>query len=171
MDLNWYALQSKARKEEALWRQVELEGHICYYPRFRVQPVNPRARKHQPYFPGYLFVRADISAIGLSTFRWMPFALGIVCFGGEPAKVPDSLIATLRRHLDRTAQSALVAGPVFRRGERVVIIEGPLARYEALFRAHLDGRDRVKVLIELLAGKGVPVELETSQIERSSPRP
>ncbi len=170
MESKWYALQSKARKEEALWRQVELEGHACYYPRFRVHPVNPRARKHLPYFPGYLFVRIDITAIGLSTFRWMPFALGIVCFGGEPAPVPDSLIGTLRRHLDRMEQPASAAGPVYNRGERVVILEGPLAGYEALFQAHLDGRDRVKVLIEFLAGRGVPVELGASLIERTSPR-
>jgi transcriptional antiterminator RfaH len=37
-----------------------------------VRPVNPRARKTRPYFPGYLFVQADLAAVGLVEFRWMP---------------------------------------------------------------------------------------------------
>ena len=67
-----------------------------YYPRIRVQPVNPRARKIKPYFPGYLFVQADIQAAGQSALAYMPHSGGLVCCGSEPAPVPDTLIRAIR---------------------------------------------------------------------------
>ena len=66
MTTHWYALRSKPCKEDILWRQVGLRGFECFYPRLRVKPVNPRSRKIRPYFPGYMFVRADLSEAGNS---------------------------------------------------------------------------------------------------------
>ena len=96
----WYALRSKPRKEDVVWRQVHVRGYETFFPRLRVNPVNPRARKYKPYFPGYIFVRADLEDVGLSVFKWMPHTLGLVSFGGEPAIVPDNLIPAIRSRID-----------------------------------------------------------------------
>ncbi len=73
MTLSWYAIRSKPRKEEPLWGQL-LAGEIeTFYPRLRVRPINPRSRKVVPYFPGYMFVNADLEDVGASTFNYMPF--------------------------------------------------------------------------------------------------
>ena len=88
MAANWYALRSKPRKEEVVWKQVRTQGFEAYFPRLRVNPVNPRSRKLRPYFPGYLFVYADLEEVGVSVFQWMPHSIGLVCFGGEPAASP-----------------------------------------------------------------------------------
>ncbi len=92
MAFHWYALRSKPRKEDIVWRQCREQGYEVFYPRLRVQPVNPRARKVKAYFPGYLFTHVDLDTIGLSAFQWMPHAIGLVTFGGEPSTVPDNLI-------------------------------------------------------------------------------
>jgi hypothetical protein len=55
----WYAVRSKPRKEDILSRQLRAQGFEVFYPRVRVHRVNPRARKLEPYFPGYMFVQAD----------------------------------------------------------------------------------------------------------------
>ncbi|HEB63956.1 MAG TPA: hypothetical protein ENJ02_00220, partial [Chloroflexi bacterium] len=66
MSANWYVLRSKARKEDAVYAQALQRGLEVFYPRLRVNPVNPRARKVRPYFPGYMFVRVDLEAVGRS---------------------------------------------------------------------------------------------------------
>ena len=100
MSTFWYALRSKPRKEETLWRQLRAQNIEVFYPQIRVQPVNPRARKVRPYSPGYMFVYTDLEAVGLSTFQWMPHAIGLVSYGGEPANVPENLINAIRRRVD-----------------------------------------------------------------------
>ena len=89
---SWYALRSKPRKEEVLWRQLLAREIEVFFPRIRVHPVNPRSRKLRPYFPGYMFVQVDIEAVGASKFNWMPFAIGLVSFDGEPAVVVAGVV-------------------------------------------------------------------------------
>jgi transcriptional antiterminator RfaH len=129
--------------------------------------VNPRARQIRPYFPGYLFVRADIEAVGLSVFQWMPHSSGLVAFGGEPATVPDNLIVAVRKRVEEIAASG---GEVFdglKQGDLVTINYGPFEGYEAIFDTRLPGSERVRVLLQLLVNqRRIPVELDVSHIRR-----
>lgn len=162
----WYALRSKPRKEEIVWRQVLSHGFETFYPRLRVQPVNPRARKIKPYFPGYLFVHIDLEKIGLSAFKWMPHTLGLVSFGGEPAIVPENLIHDIQKRVDEinTAGGEVLEG--LKKGDEIRINEGPFRGYEAIFDYTLPGNERVRVLLELLGNqRRVPVELDAGSIQ------
>ena len=167
MPSNWYALRSKPRKEDVVWRQVLSQGFEVYYPRLRVHPVNPRSRKVRAYFPGYLFVFADVEQVGASLFQWMPHTLGLVSFGGELAVVPDHLVQAIRQRVD---QINAAGGEVFEGlipGEVVWISDGPFRGFEAIFDARLPGNERVRVLLEFLGNRRqVVVVLETGQIER-----
>jgi transcription antitermination factor NusG len=161
---SWYALQSKSNKEDALFEQLLSQGFEVFYPRIRVNPVNPRARKIRPYFPGYMFVRADLVAVGLSTFQWMPFSRGMVVFDQDPASVPEPLINAIRRKVEHVNRAG---GEIFAgldKGDEVLIHDGPFAGYEAIFDLRLPGSERVRVLIKLLSQRQVPVELHVGQI-------
>jgi len=165
MALQWYALRSKPRKEDAVWKQVSTRGFDVFYPRLRVQPINPRARHIRPYFPGYMFVRADLEEVGVSVFQWMTHTVGLVCFGGEPAIVPDPLITALQR---RVAEIDSAGGELYEKlhsGDRIRIHYGPFEGYEAIFDARLPGMERVRVLLKLLGNRFVPVELSASHIQ------
>ncbi len=163
----WYALRSKPRKEDVVWRQVSSQGFEVYYPRLRVHPVNPRSRKVKAYFPGYLFVQADIEQVGISLFQYMPHTIGLVSFGGEPAVVPDHLLQAVRQRVD---QINAAGGEIFdglKAGEVVWISDGPFRGFEAIFDARLPGSERVRVLLEFLGNRRqVAIELEARQIER-----
>ena len=166
MTAYWYAMQSKPNKEEALFQQLQNQDIEVFFPRIRVTPVNPRARKIKAYFPGYMFIHADIQAVGISTFQWMPFARGMVTFGPEPATVPDSLIVAIRH---RVEQVNAAGGEIFeglQKGEKVFIHDGPFMGYEAIFDVRLPGSERVRVLIQLLSQRQVPVELSAGHIRR-----
>ena len=169
MSANWYALRSKARKEEVVWRQARTQGFEVFYPRLKVQPVNPRARKLKAYFPGYMFVHVDIEQVGMSTFQWMPHAMGLVCFGDEPAIVPENLIYAIQKRVDEisAAGGELFAG--LQPGDTIMISDGPFAGYEAIFDTRLPGSERVRVLLQLLnSQRQVPLELRAGQIKQKN---
>ncbi|HBX71097.1 MAG TPA: hypothetical protein DEH25_17395 [Chloroflexi bacterium] len=167
MTQHWYALRTKPRKEDTVWQQLLNQGVEHYYPRVRVHPVNPRARKVRAYFPGYMFIRANLEETGVSAFLWMPHTLGLVRFGGEPAVVPDNLINELKQRIQEIAEAG---GEVFdglKAGDKVQIHEGPFAGFEAIFDARLDGQERVRVLLQFINNqREVPVELDVSQIRK-----
>lgn len=166
MPLYWYALRSKPRKEDVLWKQLLAQEIEVFYPRIRVHPVNPRARKLRPYFPGYMFVQVDLDDVGLSTFKWMPHAIGLVSFDGEPATVPDNLIHAIRKRVNEIAEAGGEFYNGLKPGDPVRISSGPFAGYEAIFDARLPGSERVRVLIQMLSDRSVPVELKAGQVER-----
>lgn len=164
MTAYWYALQSKPNKEDALFDQLQSRGIDVFYPRIRVNPVNPRAKKVKAYFPGYMFIFADINEVGISTFQWMPFARGMVTFDQEPATVPDPLIQAIRKRVEEVNAAG---GEVFaglHKGDTVMIQDGPFAGYEAIFDVRLPGSERVRVLIKLLSQRQVPLKLHAGQI-------
>ncbi len=164
MPIHWYALHSQPHKEDLLWQQVLSHGFDIFYPRVKVQPVNPRARKVRPYFPGYMFVHVDLDAAGLSTFQWMPYGTGLVCFGGEPATVPDALINALRRKLAEIAQAGGELFSEIKKGDPVIIQGGPFEGYEAIFDLRLPGSERVRVLLKMLSSRALPIELDAGSI-------
>ena len=167
MTLRWYALRTKARKEDVVWQQLRSKEIENYYPRVRVHPVNPRARKVKPYFPGYLFIRTDLGEEGISAFQWMPHSLGLVSFGGEPAPIPDNAIFEMKKRVKEIADAG---GEVFdglKSGDSVRIHEGPFKGFEAIFDSRLDGQERVRVLLQFINNqREVPVELDVSQIRK-----
>jgi transcriptional antiterminator RfaH len=153
-----------------LWQEVRRRGFSTYYPRLRVRPVNPRARKTRPYFPGYLFVQADLAAVGLVEFRWMPYALGLVCFGDDAATVPQALVHAIWTRVGSLNEEEVEFGQRLRRGDRVIVREGPLAGYEGVFEARLSAQERVRVLLSLLQDRYVAVELSETSLERPPSR-
>jgi transcriptional antiterminator RfaH len=135
-----------------------------FFPCVHVRPVNPRARKVKPYFPGYVFGHVDLERAGRSILNWIPGAIGIVSFGGEPAPVSDDLVDTLRRHLESINVSEREPSENFQPGDVVTVHSGPFAGYEAIFDASLPGRNRVEVLLKILRDSQIRVELPTELI-------
>ena len=162
--MRWYAIQSKNQKEQLLCEQLRLREIGIFFPQICVEPVNPRARKVRPYFPGYVFGYVDLEQVGRSLLKWIPGAVGIVNFGGEPAPVSDLLIADIRKHLERINALVVQSSAGFQPGDLVDIHWGPFAGYEAIFDARLPGRDRVKVLLQMLENQQIQVELPAEQI-------
>ena len=166
MSVEWYALHSKPNKEELLWDQLAIRRIETYYPRIRVQVINPRARKIRPYFPGYIFVHVDLEQTGISTLQWIPGARGLVAFGGEPANVPEGLIRLLQNRVEEINAAGGELLEALKVGDKVLVNEGPFAGYEAIFDARISGTERVKVLLKFLNGRQTSVELPVGYINK-----
>ena len=166
MTERWYVIRSKPRKEDFLGEQLLIRKIEAYCPRVRVQTVNPRARKTKPYFPGYIFVHLNLENFNLSTLQWMPGAISLVSFGGEPAFVPDSLIQAIRKRVDEINDVGGELLEELKPGDIVDIQSGPFAGYEAIFDARLSGNERVRVLLKMMSDRKLPAEISVGQIQR-----
>jgi len=170
MTFAWYVLNTKPRKEDFLWEQCLAHGYETFYPRLRVQPVNPRARKIKPYFPGYLFVHLNLEQSKLSALRWMPGVAKVVSFGSAPATVPDGLIHSIQRRVEEINAAGGELFDGLKSGDEVNIQGGPFAGYEAIFDVRIPGSERVRVLLKLLQARQMPVDLPAGHVQRKERR-
>jgi transcriptional antiterminator RfaH len=164
--MGWYVLCTKPCKELVVLRQVLSHNLEAFFPQLHVLAPNSRRPVSKPYFPRYLFVRANLERIGLSTFQYMPYAVGIVCFGGEPAPISDMLVESIQH---RIAKRALAGrGPLdgLQSGDRISIGAGVFAGYEALFDRCLSSSERVRVLLQVLGRPAMAVEMSAAYIIR-----
>jgi len=166
MDMNWYALRVKTHKERAVSQRLHSEQVEVYSPMVRVKPKNPRAAKQKPYFPGYIFVHVDLAHIGANTFNWMPGTIGLVSFDGIPASVPGNLILELQQRLAQIEAAGGLELAALEAGDRVRIVEGPFAGYEAIFDMRIPGSDRVQVLLAFLSQHPHPLKLDADEIRK-----
>ena len=167
--MSWYVLQSKPNNEELLCEQLRIRQIEAYCPRIKVQPVNPRARKMIPYFPGYLFIRANLDVIGTSVLKWLPGAIGLVDFGGELAYVTDDLLYAIRCKVDQVNANEQGLLKDLKPGEVVKIQTGPFTGYQAIFDSYLPGHERVHVLLKILRDRQIGLELSLGQVEYMNP--
>lgn len=166
MTTHWYAMHVKPNKERAVCQLLLSREVTVFFPSLKVKPVNPRSAKERAYFPGYLFVQADLAEEGDDAYRWLPGAHGLVKVGGETAVVPDSLINELKAHLQLVQASGGLDLAELAAGDQVRITEGPLAGYDAIFDAYLPGNKRVQVLLSFLSSHPQPVNLDPSAIRK-----
>jgi transcriptional antiterminator RfaH len=119
-------------------------GFEVYTPRIRA-PRTARCQDPRPLFPGYAFV---LIVLQWHAVKRTPGVVRLVTDGGVPAKVPDAVIADLRRR----EHNGLVQLPEPRRlraGDRVRVTHGPLTGLEGLV-ADTRPNQRIEVLLGLL---------------------
>lgn len=165
----WYVLHSKPRYEDFLWKQLCMRDLESYYPCLHVRTVNPRARTVQPYFPGYLFVSADLDVLGISYLQWMPGSAGLVCFGEEPATVSESLLLAIKQRIESLQKNTSAKMVPFQKGDAILVHDGVFQGYEGIFDACLSGADRVRILLSLLGNRQMAVELPVGCISFATP--
>lgn len=165
--MHWYLVHTKPRQEICALENLQRQGYPCYLPKIPTEKLRQGqvTLADEPLFPRYLFIRLGWgnSAPSWSPIRSTKGVSRLVSFGGEPAKVADCLVDTLR------AQEASVhAEPVrlFKPGERVRLTEEPFNGIEGIYQM-ADGERRVMVLVEILS-KPVAVHVAPASLRRAS---
>jgi transcriptional antiterminator RfaH len=164
----WYAVSCKPRQEAVAEENLLRQGFHVYLPRIRIRQ---RRRGHwldavEVLFPRYIFIRVDTMRRSTATVRSTRGVVGLVRFGGQPAVVPDAVMAALRQREDAASGLHEDKRPLFKAGEAVKLVEGPLAGLEAIFTQQ-DGDKRVILLLELL-GKVNKVTVSRDWITRAA---
>jgi len=161
----WYVLRSKPHNEFLLYAQLKARNIECYFPRMKVTPINPRSAKIRPYFPSYLFVYCDIDEVGINTFKWMPHAQGLVSFEGMPAAVPPNIIDGMKKNIGNVHLQGKQHKNQIKPGTPIIVTDGPFQGYEGIFDSMLDENERVKVLLELIDQRKIPIQMDHGQIQ------
>jgi transcription antitermination factor NusG len=169
MDTAWYVVHSKPRKETQLYSYLCAKDIQAYYPTLTVKPVNPRSSKIRPYFPSYMFVHVNLEQIGKSILEWMPFATGLVEFGGEPAIVTDNFIAELKQSVAKMKAEYDLGIRGIKSGDPVRIMSGAFAGYEGIFDTMLNGEERAQILLHWL-GRQLKVNVDANFVEKQKAR-
>ena len=146
----WCAARLQPYREALALHCLGLAGYETYYPRLRDRRIrHGRKIELRPaLFPGYCFVLIQLQ---WHTARWAPGTLGLIMDGIGPAKVPDAVIAEIRR---REVDGLIELAPPapLRRGARVRILRGPFTGHLAIF-TDMRPRQRVEILLRLLGGE------------------
>ena len=162
--VGWYVMHSKPQKEQWLYKQLKALEIETYYPCLQNRNEKFYSCSVKPYFPGYLFVNVDLEVTGTSLLQWIPGSLGLVAFGGEPARVSDCLLQRIRCRVDEINSTQNNVINSFKPGDEVVIHSGPFAGYDAIFCNRLRGSERVQVLLKVLQEQGVRINLQVGQV-------
>ena len=170
MSDEWYALHVKPHKERVVTEKLLADEVTVFFPKVTVKPKNPRASKVRAFFPGYLFVRANLEELGQNAFQWTPGVHGLVKVGGMPAIVPAKLVTELRLRLQSVEREGGLNFSGLKQGDSIRVVSGPFAGYEAIFDARLNGTDRVQVLLSFLSSHPHPVKIHVDDIEKIKPK-
>lgn len=165
----WYVAHCKHHKEgQAAAALNERLGLPVYLP--EVSRSMRGQIQRTPFFPGYLFVRADLRVVALSQINALPGVLRLIAFGDLPQPVPVAAVEEIRR---RVGELNAAGGEVmhdFRPGDTILLKRGPFQGLEAIFLGPTAPRERVRVLIEFLGGLRT-MEVRADQLERGQAAP
>lgn len=106
------------------------------------------APRVEALFPGYLFVELDPHHESTAPIRSTRGAVGLVRFGDQPCAIPEPVIAGLR-YAEPGADQPIDPTTLLKPGDRVTIIDGPLAGLTAIFKART-AAERICLLFDLL---------------------
>jgi len=145
----WYAIQTKPRRESAVTAALRRAGLETYCPnvRQRKRRLGKAFYQEAPLFPGYLFVQL-LFPMDYARIRWTPGLVRVITSGGSPVQIGEAMLAEIRR-LEKIALRHRLHTRALMPGSRVRIVDGPFAGFEGSVQAHLNGGERIRILLEL----------------------
>lgn len=147
----WYAIWTRSHCERLVAQQLMAKGFQPFLPEMTVRPRKADAASvaQRPMFPGYLFLKHSMEK---RSYIEILKARGVVRIleGGWHRLTP---IADEEMHaIERVIESGASVDslPYFNQGDRVRVVEGPLAGLEGLFVRDKKNRGRLVVSVKLL---------------------
>lgn len=162
----WYVVHAKPQQELLAVSMLEEKLHLnVYLP--EVKQKHRGKMQLRPFFPGYLFVEADLNEVEYTAINSTPGVIRLVAFDNEPLPLESDAIENLRTELERLNFEGGLPATTYQPGESVRLTQGPFKDLQAVFVKHMTPNDRVVVLLRFL-GQENEVQLDLSEIERAS---
>lgn len=148
----WYCLLAQPKREHLAAQVIQREaGLTTFCPRLAYVKMTARGRVRfvEALFPGYLFVQIESLAAVYRQLRAIKGVREVVQYGQRVPTVPEALIRQLQARLVADAVFELPE-PGLQVGERVRVLTGPFAGFEAIINELKPARERVALLLEFL---------------------
>ena len=161
---SWYLVYTKPRQENLAQENLQRQGYETYLPRiYQSRRRNGRHIKTiEAFFPRYLFIKLDTETDNWAPIRSTFGVSKMVRFDGIPAVVPEQLIQSLQSNDDEDGIQNLVQKNLMR-GDKVTIIDGPLAGYQGIYQQQ-NSAERVAVLVDLV-GKNTLLNISVHDLQ------
>ncbi len=148
MSTPWYVIRTRPLCEYSASEALARGGFEVFFPRVN-SPRPRRGQGDEPLFPGYLFLRFDLSSLGWDAPGRLPGVLGWVRFDGVVPPVPDELVADLRERV------ALINGggglwTRFQPGQKVHVVVGATESLAEVLEEARSPDSRVSVLLQFM---------------------
>lgn len=159
----WYAVQTQPNSEGRAQLNLVRQNFGTYLPRYLKMRRHARKveRVPRPLFPNYLFVHLDVERERWRSVNGTFGVSRLVSQGDMPLAVPDGIVDAIRLREDDDGLVTLLP-PTFRPGQRVEILEGPMAMYTGFFE-HMPDNERVVLLLNML-GRQVRVTVSRAGV-------
>ena len=161
----WYALHTRSHFEQKVYDGLCRKSIEAFLPRIEVISRRRDRRKMIliPMLSGYVFVFSDL---GPENHLEILKTIGVVRmlgFKGKPIPAREEEISSLMilDGTNRTVQSR----DYVKKGDRVMIMEGPLKGLVGFYLRHKGQSDKVVVSVELLQ-RSLSVEIEDWALEK-----
>jgi transcription elongation factor/antiterminator RfaH len=164
MQPSWYVAHTRSRFEQVVFDGLSKKSLEAFLPKITVMSKRRDRRKRirVPLFPGYIFVRSDLNPHErLEIVK----TAGIVRLIGNktgPIPVPDEAIDSLQIMV--VGDNPVETGTRFRKGDRVMVVEGPFIGVIGTF-VRYRGFNRVVVNVEAL-GQWAAVSVPEEHVEK-----
>lgn len=163
---NWFALLTRSNFEQTVYKAIQKKSIESFLP-----TVKRKSRRKDrqlmidlPLFPGYIFVKSSTEPSAQLNILKTTGAVRLLGNQDGPVPVPFQQIDALQ--LMTQVETDLITGSCIqlRKGDPVMILEGPLAGVRGEFTHH-KGKGRVVIRIDAL-GQYAGVEVEENNVEK-----
>ncbi len=161
----WYALHTRSHFEQKVYDGLRGKSVEAFLPRIQVISRRKDRRKEImiPMLPGYVFVRSNLEVEEYWKIIKTVGIVRMVGFKGKviPAKEEEISSLMILDGTNRTVKNRAY----MQKGDRVMIMEGPLKGLVGFYLRHRNRTDRIVISIELLH-RSLTVEIEDWALEK-----
>jgi transcriptional antiterminator NusG len=161
----WYAIHTRSRFEQKVFDGFRSKSIETFLPKMEVMSRRKDRRKKilVPLLPGYVFVQYDLDPEIYWDIIKTVGVVRMVGFEGKPTPARDEEIQSLMilDGTNRTVQNRAF----MKRGDTVMIMEGPLKGLVGFYVRHKGQTEKVVVNVELLH-RSLAVEIEDWALEK-----
>jgi transcription antitermination factor NusG len=163
----WYAIHTRSHFEQKVYDGFCGKSIETFLPKIEVMSRRKDRRKKilVPLLPGYVFVRFGLDPEKYWDIIKTVGVVRMVGFKGQPVPAKEEEISSLMilDGTDRTVHNR----SLMKRGDMVMIMEGPLKGLTGFYLQHKGQTDKVVVSVELL-NRSLAVEVEDWALEKVS---
>ena len=161
----WYALHTRSHFEQKVYDGLRGKSIETFLPRIQMMSRRKDRRKKilVPLLPGYVFVRTDLNPEEHLRIVKTIGIVRMIGIRGKPVPANEDEISSLMvlDGTDRTVQNHAY----MKKGDRVIIMEGPLKGLVGFYIRHNNRRDKIVVSVELLQ-RSLEIEVEDWALEK-----
>ena len=144
---HWFVVNTKPRNEDRAASNLAAGNIEVLSPKLKLKKYkNGRLIEAiEPMFPSYIFVKFH----PVDEFRLVKYTRGvktIVHFGNKIIPINDELVDFVKSRL--VDGIATLQKKTFKKGEKVLIKEGPFKGLGGIFEKELEGKERVMILLD-----------------------